>query len=178
MAILLAPFWGVGAQDLSFFHLDKSDGLSDNTVTSVVSDESGLIWIGTLNGLNSYDGYTVRNFNSRDYPGLQTDLIARLVCDNKNRIWIQGFEGKLSVLDEKRQFHPIPVSAENNTIAVDYLLPVEGNPMFLSNGRIYGLTDERTLNFAPLVMNDEPLLRNQFERINLWDKDILVFSGN
>ena len=77
-----------------FFHLDKSDGLSDNTVTSVVSDENGLIWIGTLNGLNSYDGYTVRNFFVRDFPGLQTDVISRLVCDHMNRIWIHGVDGR------------------------------------------------------------------------------------
>lgn len=34
-----------------------SDGLSHNTVRSVIQDSYGFIWIGTSNGLNRYDGY-------------------------------------------------------------------------------------------------------------------------
>ena len=176
--MLLSPFRGLTGQDLSFFHLDKSDGLSDNTVTSVVSDENGLIWIGTLNGLNSYDGYTVRNFFVRDFPGLQTDVISRLVCDHMNRIWIQGVDGSLSVLDEKREFRTITLVTGNEPIRVDYLLPVIGMPMFLSNGRLYSLEDESTLRFVPAIMDEEPFFKNKFERINLWDEDHLVFSGS
>ncbi len=178
LALLLSPFRGLTGQDLSFFHLDKSDGLSDNTVTSVISDENGLIWIGTLNGLNSYDGYTVRNFFVRDFPGLQTDVISRLVCDHMNRIWIQGVDGSLSVLDEKREFRPITLTTGNEHIRVDYLLPVSGMPMFLSNGRLYSLEDKSTLKFVPTIMDEESLFKNKFERINLWDEDHLVFSGS
>ncbi|HEY3387474.1 MAG TPA: two-component regulator propeller domain-containing protein, partial [Saprospiraceae bacterium] len=173
MVVWLMQFPALSAQDLSFFHLDKSDGLSDNTITSVVSDTSGLIWVATLNGLNSYDGYTVRNFYVRDYPSLQSNIISRLVCDTKNRIWIQAVDGRLSVLDEKRQFHAINLKE----VSVDYLLPVSDMPMFLSSGRMYGLAHDGSLNFIPLVTSHEALLKIKFERINPWDTDKLVFTG-
>src|SRR5687768_5517774 len=36
------------------------DGLSDNTVTGLVQDEKGFIWISTPNGLNRFDGAEFR----------------------------------------------------------------------------------------------------------------------
>ena len=166
------------AQDLTFYHLDKSDGLSDNTVNSAVTDKHGLLWIGTNHGLNSYDGYIVKNFYAQDNPGLISDNIVRMVCDEQNRIWIQGGNGGLTLLDEKRQFHRIDLTHNNKRILVDYILPVSDQPMFLNNGIIYGLQDKNTLRFEPLEMEHEPLLRNKFERINVWDKDNLAFSGS
>lgn len=166
------------AQDLTFFRLDKSDGLSDNTVNSVVTDKHGLLWIGTNNGLNRYDGYSVKNFYAKNNPGLFSDNIVRMICDDKNRIWIQCGNGGLTLLDEKRQFHRIDITHNHKRISVDYILPVSAQPMFLNNGRIYGLIEKDALTFRPLEMKPEPLLRNRFERINEWDKDHLVFSGS
>ena len=176
--ILLTVSYGGKAQELSFFRLDNGDGLSDNTVTSVVMDRNGLLWIGTQHGLNSYDGYSIRNFYSREYPGLQNDAIVRMACDEQNRIWIQCGQGKLTMLDEKREFHAIDLQADGKRITVDYWLPTTKGPMFLHDGRVYGLADESTLQFGPLAMPDQPLLRNTFNRINTWDENHLVFSGN
>jgi ligand-binding sensor domain-containing protein len=39
---------------------DDSRGLSNNHVTGIVKDNSGLLWIATLNGLNTFDGYTIK----------------------------------------------------------------------------------------------------------------------
>src|SRR5690606_5494692 len=118
------------AQELTFFHLDESDGLSNNTVTAVVTDKSGLLWIGTDHGLNSYDGYSVENFYSKDHRGMLSDQIVRMVCDERNRIWIQCGNGKLTLLDEKRQFHAINF-LDGKAVAVEYLLPFSEQPLFL-----------------------------------------------
>ncbi len=164
-------------KDITFYSLDKSDGLSDNTVTSVLTDKNGLLWIGTNNGLNSYDGYSVKNYYSRDYPGLVSDQIVRMVCDDKNRIWIQCSNGHLSVFDEKRLFSAPDLTINNQGVVVDYLLPVSDVPLFLNNGLIYSL-QENSMRFTPVEMQYEPLLNNNFERINNWDEDKLVFSGS
>lgn len=37
---------------------DVRDGLSSNDIVKIVKDDRGLMWIGTFNGLNIYDGYT------------------------------------------------------------------------------------------------------------------------
>lgn len=176
--VLFAAISTTVAQDISFFHLSKSDGLSDNRTQCALIDKNGLLWIGTSHGLNNYDGYEVHNFYNRDYPGLYNNGIVRMICDDKNRIWIQCRNGLLSLLDEKRKFHKIYITSNGKKVSVDYLLPFMNKVMFINNGIIYSLQDEDTYRFAPVQMKEEPLLRKSFLRINRWDKNNLVFSGD
>ncbi len=37
---------------------DGRDGLNGNDISAVAKDSRGMMWIGTFNGLNIYDGYT------------------------------------------------------------------------------------------------------------------------
>src|SRR3546814_884035 len=50
--------------------------------------------------------------------------------------------------------------------------------MFLSGGRIFELLETDSIHFAPVQMQEDPLFRNTFKRINRWEKNRLVFSGN
>lgn len=49
----------VAGPSYSFRHLDISNGLSSNTVRSMVQDHNGIVWIGTADGLDSFDGREV-----------------------------------------------------------------------------------------------------------------------
>lgn len=66
-----------------------SDGLSHNTVWSILQDSYGFIWTGTSNGLNCYDGYTNRVY--RHVEGVSRSLgnnfVSSLMEDNQD-IWI------------------------------------------------------------------------------------------
>jgi len=41
---------------LRFEHINKKDGLSQGTVNAILQDNNGLMWFGTNDGLNRYDG--------------------------------------------------------------------------------------------------------------------------
>ena len=41
-----------------------SDGLAHNGVTSLLEDTNGYLWIGTYDGLNKYDGYTIETYKN------------------------------------------------------------------------------------------------------------------
>src|SRR6476646_8016261 len=48
----------------SIRYLGIEQGLSNNAVTSIYKDKHGFVWIGTYDGLNKYDGSTVRIYRN------------------------------------------------------------------------------------------------------------------
>ena len=95
-----------GAQPLSFHHVNTSDGLSENNVRSVAIDKNGYLWIGTMDGLNVYDGYAVTSFKKETTPDMASNDVIHLTCDSKNRIWLGTPEG-ITWVDENRKFHRV-----------------------------------------------------------------------
>lgn len=95
-----------GAQSLSFHHLNTSNGLSDNNVQSVVVDKRGFLWIGTVDGINVYDGYAISSYRKETQPALPSNNIIHLTCDSKNRVWLGSHEG-VTWIDDERNFHRV-----------------------------------------------------------------------
>ena len=60
LAYTLMPVANAEVQNLYLDRLNVENGLSQGTVNSILQDDSGFIWLGTENGVNFYDGYTVR----------------------------------------------------------------------------------------------------------------------
>ncbi len=77
-------------QPLRFEHLTVADGLTDNSVLTIIQDHLGYIWMGTLYGLVRYDGATITPFQyDPENPfSLKTNIIFKLYEDKKGDIWI------------------------------------------------------------------------------------------
>lgn len=80
----------------STLQLDNSDGLSNSAVNCILQDSDGMLWIGTWDGLNRYDGqaFHVISFGG-DNPGrgLLSNVVRELLEDRENRIWVTTVEG-------------------------------------------------------------------------------------
>jgi ligand-binding sensor domain-containing protein len=78
------------SQDLRFDRLSTEQGLSQDIVTSIIQDRQGFLWFGTEDGLNRYDGYTVRSYkhDPADSTSLSGDWITTLCVDREGRLWI------------------------------------------------------------------------------------------
>ena len=59
LCVCEALLWAEGAPALLFKRYDLEAGLPSNTVRAVIQDRSGLIWLGTGDGLCSFDGREV-----------------------------------------------------------------------------------------------------------------------
>ena len=78
-----------------FTRLDIQHGLSQSTVTAMAQTSDGAIWLGTHNGLNRYDGFTVKVFrpdNSRRHA-LSDNYITTLLPDAAGNLWIGTLSG-------------------------------------------------------------------------------------
>ncbi len=71
--------------DLQFEHLTIADGLSQDIVNSLHRDRLGFLWIGTEDGLNRFDGYSIASYkhNPLDTNTLISNRITG-ICDYGN----------------------------------------------------------------------------------------------
>jgi signal transduction histidine kinase/streptogramin lyase len=98
---------------LQFRRLTPDEGLSSSTVTCILQDSRGFMWIGTYNGLNRYDGsrFTVFRYNSLDSTSIPHNLIWQIFEDRAGTLWIATAAG-LSRFDwDKDRFIRMKTSA-------------------------------------------------------------------
>jgi diguanylate cyclase (GGDEF)-like protein len=86
---------------MRFDQLTLDDGLSQSTVISILQDSKGLMWFGTENGLNSYNGYEFEHFKrERGNPeALANDFIFDLAEDRDGNIWLATNGGGLAKME-------------------------------------------------------------------------------
>jgi ligand-binding sensor domain-containing protein/signal transduction histidine kinase/CheY-like chemotaxis protein/AraC-like DNA-binding protein len=78
------------------------NGLSQNSVMAIAQDKNQFIWMGTRHGLNRYDGYRFKIYNSSsdNQNSISDNIITTLLSDSKGRLWV-GTENGLNLYDEK-----------------------------------------------------------------------------
>ena len=65
---------------------------SQHTITQIVQDNNGFLWIGTASGLNRYDGSQVYTFGQDGtHPELNNVYVQSLFVDSKGRVWVGTF---------------------------------------------------------------------------------------
>jgi len=84
------------AQDfrLKFNRIGIKDGLSNSSITSIVKDNKGFVWIGTEDGLNLYDGYSFRIFKYQpdNKHSISSNSVQNMVCTKQN-VWVGTING-------------------------------------------------------------------------------------
>jgi len=79
----------IAQQNIQFMHLDKDDGLTDNSVNTIYQDSYGYLWVGSWNGLNKFDGYRFEHyFASDDINSLPGNWIFTIFEDSQNTLWV------------------------------------------------------------------------------------------
>jgi PAS domain S-box-containing protein len=95
-----SPSFAPGAH-LRFEHITIDDGLSQNAGLALLQDRQGYLWIGTQDGLNRYNGYTITQFkHDPDNPAsLSHNSIIALYEDREGYLWIGTWGGGLNRYD-------------------------------------------------------------------------------
>lgn len=104
--IIFAVFFlsGIKAQDHGFFNqVWLEEGLSQSSISSIVQDKKGLMWLGTQDGLNRYDGRLIDQYNFKpfDSKSIAGDDITGF-CMRDNTLYIITAAG-LDMMDVNSQ---------------------------------------------------------------------------
>jgi ligand-binding sensor domain-containing protein len=118
---------------LQFQHLTDVHGLSNNRVWAVTQDKYGLVWIGTNDGLNRFDGYKVDVY--RNEPGnknsLPDNFVRCLFTDSYGKVWI-GTANGLSYYDSRSNSFQSFFKGQNEN-------SLPGNNIFAIKEDAYGI---------------------------------------
>ncbi|MCB9036548.1 MAG: response regulator [Lewinellaceae bacterium] len=107
------------AQPSIFFqHLSDEEGLSQPSVTCLLQDQYGFMWIGTRDGLNKYDGYQFQVFRhiAEDNSSISNNTISALLESRSGQLWVGTDGGGLNRFDPlSEEFQKISLSAESSS---------------------------------------------------------------
>lgn len=83
------------AQDFQLKHFDINNGLSNNSVVSILQDREGFLWFGTYDGLNRFDGYNFKVYRNTigDSTSLVSNTVYSIAEDGYNYLWSGGARG-------------------------------------------------------------------------------------
>ena len=106
-------------QNIHFQAIGVENGISQPTVTSIYQDEFGIIWIGTKDGLNRYNGTDFHIFRpiENDKNSLYNNNIGTICGDKNGHIYIRCKYAVVEYDIKKNIFHTI---RNNNIQAIDY----------------------------------------------------------
>ena len=92
-------------EEYIFKQLTDVDGLSQSTIFTTIQDQEGYLWIGTVDGLNRYDGYEFRIFENdpSDSTTISDNFISTIFEDSDGFIWVGTINGYLNRFNRKTE---------------------------------------------------------------------------
>lgn len=95
--------FSLAAKNYDISNLTNNDGLSNSSINTIYQDSDGLLWFGTWDGLNAYNGREFK-VNKPDPGNTQTisnNIIRDIVEEQKNILWIATDRG-INRLDKRK----------------------------------------------------------------------------
>ncbi|MFC0120397.1 two-component regulator propeller domain-containing protein [Pseudoalteromonas xiamenensis] len=131
------------------------NGLPSQSLSSLVQDNDGYIWIGTQFGLSRFDGSTFTNFNTQNVDFLPSNGINKLLLDSNGFIWIGTRNGLVRL--NPRSFETVPFRI--NGPVKDILEDERGRIWVAANG-LFILTEPQINRQDPNALSDVPTLNS------------------
>lgn len=141
-SVLVMGFPRLAAQNITFQHLSTDNGLSQISVNDIYVDENNLIWIGTREGLNCYDGndITIYRLEKNNPFSLFSNHVVRIAGDRKGHLYLLCMDGVACLDMDTRRFTTL-LSGKVDAMAYH-------NGLYIACGNEILRYDERTAHFT------------------------------
>lgn len=133
LLILVCPIQLLYASDTKslnydFIHITSNEGLSQSNVKSIIQDSYGFMWFGTKNGLNRYDGTSIKIFNCEDKIAHKKDNnISALFEDSNKKLWIGTDKGVYLYDPVTETFRFIDTLTENGIQMTNWVARIQSD---------------------------------------------------
>lgn len=131
-----------GEVGLRLQRLGVEHGLSQASARTLAQDGDGMLWVGTQDGLNRYDGYAFRVFrhDPMQADSLSDNHVIALTTDSKGRLWVGTQAGGLGRYDPDRQvFHNYPIGQGRRdavaAVPINALAAAPDGSLWVASGR-------------------------------------------
>lgn len=167
LIFLFLPVFSFCQNQFRFDNFSIKDGLSQNTVHCVLKDKEGYYWLGTQDGLNRYDGYSIKVFrhDKNDSTTISDNFILTMIEDQSGNLWIGTRNGINHFNKKTEQFTKIIVNEKErnhfHASVWNTFLDRDGNVLY--SNIYYDLVkitaeDGKTAPFQPQVLADSTIL--------------------
>lgn len=176
--LLYLAIISVSANSVNYYYdrLSLNEGLSQSTAKVIFRDHIGMLWIGTKEGLNRYDGYEIKTYyhDSKDKKSLPNNNILFILEDSLQNLWI-GTDGPLCKYDRQSDsFIQEEINAES--ISVHNALKV-GSLLYLVNeNSIFTYNCDNNTWKRSKFKGDETRIRANTKLANWGDGKIIIGS--
>lgn len=146
----------------TFTQYTTKDGLIQKTISYILQDHKGFIWVSTWDGINRFDGYTFKNYKARpgDRIGFINNRVDYIAEDYRGFIWALSYDGHVYRFDPRTEsFFPLPYN--------DY----QARQIYISStGHIWIIT-EKALLLVTYQDDDSHIVIENFSTNNQMQSD-------
>lgn len=170
------------AVNYSFNHIGTNEGLSSSYIKAITQDCNGFMWFGTKNGLNRYDGKTVKCFYCYDYKNKRgNNNIGALYATPDGGLWVGTDRGIYVYSPDNETFTFLDHKSAEGVRAEDWVQDIipdsRGNVWALvPNQGVFRYYDNDKVDYYPVIR--DKVGDKDYLPVSLFvDKDDAVYSG-
>ena len=185
--LVLSSLYGqINKLSIKFDNLSIKNGLSQSSPNCIFQDTRGLMWIGTEDGLNKYDGYSfiIYKPDQNNQYSISNSRILSITEDKSGDLWVGTNGGGLNKYDRKSDRFDSFLPGKKDTVSiagliVQCLLPLPNGDIWIGTENGLSIYRPATSRFIDPV-EEFPDLRTlsgiSIKALAL-DSNAIVFAG-
>lgn len=179
VAVVAGITIAVAAGVWSYVHIDNNNGMSNSSVNVIFQDGNDIMWIGTWDGLNRYDGNHIVQYRaiSRDTTTLSNPVVRNIIEEDYTYLWVVTDMG-INRLDRRtgtfRRYYLDNGTSRRGYVEKSFHCAYNGDGLLLAcrdGGRLLRFNRERQ-SFDSMPMTGAP--RESVRQMSFSDRNHLI----